>query len=577
MSENQAEIKHAEKFYQAHPQKKEAHHKPQKDKLDIKRLARNGLLSMLVVYGGSALTQDLLAAIPQENKSPSAPQALVSENKKETKYQLSEQEIEDKYNINLFTMKEGVQALGWTYDEQNEKMIGQAPPVRWREDQLAMVDDLMQFLPDKLYSTNLEGKRLGIMLSDFGTDCECGGVSYPGTGIIGVSNEGFNPSDREGAFSLLAHELTHRIDSPELREEVGKILGNEFYSGLDQLDRDLESDPDKSAAISTIKLISEGEFTEPVANISQFYVRGYERFMHAIGPLVDGPGYPDLEAENNKPLGIDSLPVAYPKTQALYDLYKQMIFDGKEYNFQDLEAIKYSKPQLREMVSTHREQVEDAYLIEQKIERDYKVEIENKTEHALSPTDLATISKSLNLFPKEFFVSPEGKSFKIIVTNNESDQLLEDERGVVVPNLGVDGIPDINHLSRALIHEYALKKNSDSNGEYARQIYDILGDGFKKIDHFFTDYFSTDPDENFALFSEVYSAGWNEFADWIGYVTDPGVSLEELTDMSIDHSNTKVGKIYNLMKEIYQEEFVGVDPDGVPVSMKSLRIISPLL
>ncbi len=597
MSENSSEIKQVDKFNQAHPQKKENSKKTQKDKLDIKRLARTGLLSMLVTYGGMTLTEDLLASIPQENKPPGSPQALVSENKNETKYSLSEQEIEDKYNINLFTMKEGAQALGWTYDEQNEKMIGQAPPVRWREDQLMMTDDLLSLLPTKLYSTTTEGKKLGIMLSDFGSDCECGGASYPGTGIIGVSNEGFDPSDREGAFSLLAHELTHRIDTPELRNEVQKILGNEFYSELDQLDLDLDSDPDKSAAISTIKLISKGDFTEPIANISQFYVRGYERFMHAIGPLVDGEGYPDLEAENNKPLGVDSLPVAYPKTQALYDLYKQMIFDGKVYDEKELEKVKYTEAELIQKATELKQALEDTELLISGLKREYNIEIVKDSSVSFNLFDLELLKDAVNVLPEDFY-NKDGEPKQIIITEDVTKVSSSKDNALVV--LGWRGsFGGVNNLVRAIGYEGALHKNEETGFDFQNEIVEILGgDEFikspgslyprlketseefnvinrEKSSIFYTgENFGVNKEETFAKLAQAYLGGWEYFSFIVGTVIDPDVVLD---DIDVDHSKTKTARIYWVLKDFYGDEFLGSNDSGIPISINKSEIISPLL
>jgi len=263
------------------------------------------------------------------------------------------EEVEQKYNINIFSVGEAREYVAQNFDSYEFFVSLQMD--KWQEtdqvfsmDQLKLLDDMFANLPKRFYAP-VNNKKYTIILrgNDFGN----AGETYGETGMIGLGARWIDPSNKEESFSLLVHESMHRQDGLFTGEEIDTktwaILKEQSYLKLKDLsfaDRnDLLTqtvDPlkdgtltknDKVGALLTLKSFDQDRysFSEGIAGFAQRYVTGYERFMRAFGPLLDGDGYDDDASEN---LSVADFISRYPRSQALYALYKAEIFDGKEYD-----------------------------------------------------------------------------------------------------------------------------------------------------------------------------------------------------------------------------------------------------
>jgi hypothetical protein len=268
-------------------------------------------------------------------------------------------EIEAKYNINIFTVQQAREYAHRYLSNGVIQTIGidswQDTKVGFNKEQLIELKQLLNYMPQELL-VPIYPQRFGIILR--GDDFKDAGEAYYGSRMIGVGKDTINLSDRKGTFSLLAHEETHSLDAA-LKEiswlRVKDILGDKdladladmkaYFANKQGLSSNYSkfSDDQKGALATFSSFVPGQEFAEGIAGLSQVYVNGYESFMNAVGPLLDGNGYtssdyPGYITDTN------SLSKTYPKAQALYDYYKQVFFEGKEYDAILLVYIKNGSP-----------------------------------------------------------------------------------------------------------------------------------------------------------------------------------------------------------------------------------------
>lgn len=606
-------------------------------------LAKTTLAIMSVKAGLTIGDKIVEANQPQSDKTPSAPTVtfppsenpsgievsvpVSSPNSEPNERQISKEAIEQKFGIRLLTMEEAFLEMGRDYDVNNPEKVGLRPPVRWSDNDLIVLDELLSQTPKSLYE-ELDGKKFGIFIGDFGTDCGCGGAYYPKTGILGLSGS-FNPDNKDGDMSLLIHETTHRYDEltnymlwPKLRDilaeqkyldlEEFQFVGRKdpdseraFYDYLSQVNVDGIKPDDVIGAISTLSSLAPNQgFVEGVAGISQRYVTGRERFMRSFGPLLDNGGY---ESANKQNLSSKQLVTAYPKTEQLYNLYKNEVFKGKEYTGKEFGVniqegistpVNEPSPAIEPILSQDEvfPRLSQAYM-------DYGTYFLNPGAKGFTEKELSLFENSLAIFPSEFLpgvraAGLEGMKNTYILFVDAPfpyDELTVirrqlGERTIALPKdsfnrdyattrwsvlllahdlaLNVDGRVK-KAFEEKLIHELGGEKYLKSPSEFyprINEVYDVGAGLTKRLTY---SIFSSNPDEVLASMSEAYVLGVDDFTRIVGFVTDPEFDFT-FTNPSRDFTNTKAYKLYSIMRDFYKGNEYHPASSGVPINVGNL-------
>jgi len=268
-------------------------------------------------------------------------------------------EIEAKYNINIFTVQQAREYAHKYLSNDEIQTIGidswQDTKVGFDKEQLIELEQQLNYVPRELL-VPVYPQRFGIILR--GDDFKLGGDAVEFTRMMAIGKGGINLQDRKGTFSIFIHEAAHLYDAA-LKEipwiRVKELLGDKDFADLADMKAYFadkqglssnysEFNDDQKGALATFSSFVPGqEFVEGIAGIAQVYVNGYESFMNAVGPLLDGDGYtssdyPGYITDTNLLLK------TYPKAQALYEYYKQIFFGGKEYDAILLTYIKNGSP-----------------------------------------------------------------------------------------------------------------------------------------------------------------------------------------------------------------------------------------
>lgn len=311
--------------------------------------------------GGAVTTE---APVTQAPDAPvptmTAPSTPITENPLEITDSVSleilqkKQEIEQRYGIVLMSKQDPLtQAL-----EENA-------PVKvdnWTINQLSIMDGVLSLMPSSLLKP-INGIELKIFIGNIEGQCsaECLGLEYKESRTVGFKKELVREDNKDGLFSLGIHEFTHglyNVTNHSLLPEVNQILGDKTFLKLKEF-KEIKGEPvgnsnlavfildsalrfkkidpfliqkfvDQQMAVRTLASFAPSKnFGEGIAGLSQIYILGKERFLKALGPVLDGSGYDNNEDTSNPT--IEGLMQKYPKAEALYKLYENLVFGGKEY------------------------------------------------------------------------------------------------------------------------------------------------------------------------------------------------------------------------------------------------------
>jgi hypothetical protein len=503
--------------------------------------------------------------------------------------------IEAKYNINIFTVQEARAYAHQNFSPQTVKDMGidsyKDTKVGFSDEQLSLLDEMLSYMPKHFYEP-VDGQKFGIILR--GDDFTFAGESNNGTRMICIGKDGVNPSDRNGTFSLLIHEGTHGLDATSnyfIWANVKDILKGSSFADLNDFDayfaskQGLPSDyarfrDDQKAALATFSSFLLGQsLSEGIAGLSQLYVRGRVEFINAVGPLSDNGGYESADAS----IQIEDpniLAQKYTKATALYDLYKQMFFEGKEYDPQLVVQIDFGKDALQT----------EKNLISQ-LDSTYNIDVIDNSLVLSNPKIRATLDKILQLFPKDFYTASNGK-VRIVLVENATDEGPKDPNTIYLTKdeFTVHRDPDFR-ISRALsdlAYSLSMRKDELNTCQARDEIVSILGgDAFLNSPESIyprLNSYTSDPGmvSIYAMFakgadgevdetklvgelSQLYAQGWGGFQE-IGEILDPGVKLSS-GEIS-DHADTKTYKLWQEMQKFFSgysfDNFYSADDDGIP-------------
>lgn len=287
---------------------------------------------------------------PQGTTSP----ALMVENPASLEVLQKQQEIEQKYGIDLISKQD---PLAQTLEKTAPVKIDD-----WTIEELSVMDSTLSSIAPTLYKP-INGIKLKIFIGDIGDQCSgCAGVEYGKSRIAGFQKQVVSESYAGGFPKLATHEFTHGEDNVtdnSLWPKVNEILGDKTFLKLKEFTGNQgkpgdsneltpiagsvlgfkfkEIDPvlaqkleDQKMAVNTLSSFTSAEsFPEGIAGVSEVYILGEERFLLAFGPVLDGNGY-DNNGNTNNP-ALEELIQKYPKAEALYILYENSVFGGREY------------------------------------------------------------------------------------------------------------------------------------------------------------------------------------------------------------------------------------------------------
>lgn len=310
----------------------------------VRRVLRNTLLAAVFLRGAGGLIADAYNQTPLD--SPIRPTLMggidpIPNNPVEA----SIAEVEQKYGIDILTQKQAYSILGLKYDENDPRSVGNRPPIRWSQEQVDLLDQILSHAPPEFYK-QWGRNKLGIFIGDFGTDCACSGITAKTlTGdriLIGIQADTMRASDKEDTFSTVIHELVHRYDDftkQSTWSEIKTILGDQSYLTLPEFQTpdsesfsSLGASMEKWYAVKALKSFADegghDVFREGVAMGAELYVKGKVRFLKALGPLLDNGGY----SQHASRITDADLEKTYPKTLAFYNLYERDFFGELEYD-----------------------------------------------------------------------------------------------------------------------------------------------------------------------------------------------------------------------------------------------------
>jgi len=512
----------------------------------IRRKLRDAVLTT-VLLGGVAVSVNADTK-PTFNSSASSFQA--------TEGDFTLAGVEQQFGIKIVTMEDAYNRMGLKFDRNDPKIVGKNPDVAWTRQQLNTFSSTLEGLPKEMY----EGETF--FLADFGTDFAPAGVYYNGHKMIGFQYECINP-DSGGTRSLVVHEIMHSYDDAKKQVLWGKvdaILGDKSYLKLKDFDfKDVDFDnlfkthiigSDNvgytnifaiNGALATLKSFAPDQsFGEGIAGLAQVYAAGKENFYLSIGPLLDGNGYDGFDKNQ---LASKNLEEVFPKTHALYELYKQEVFQGKEYSgvgldFSDIDKVK---------------------ALNQK----YGVDIFGSLEFVAPTGDLDKLDLVLSKLPPSFLKGQSNRPLEVGV----SDRYL----AIVSPDL-IQFTPAIlysyeNDLDTRLfvVKQCVSSKIYTSSTGIDNAVKGILGDDFLNQDNSKIKHGEVDKEvvkylessfmlpagvkndwKNVAVnLAVVYFQGWDTFKQIMPF-TDPGVSLSA---SDADLQKTKAWQLYQLIKQ----------------------------
>lgn len=405
----------------------------------------------------------------------------------ESERAIYEREIEQKYGIELLSQKEGYERIGKEYDESNERLVGDAPPVRWSMDKLKTINELFSYLPPNTYEPR-SGKKFAISLWDYAIGEEYLGMSHGGGAeMISVHQNSFNGNNKKDDFSLLAHELMgHRNDSPELKQKINDILSDQGFLSNDVFKGDNKyhtGNPDSQVAADTLGSFAPGQSSgEGRAGFAQLYVKGYERFMKAVGPILDGGDF-----VTNAPR--EELESLYPRSQQIYHLYYNL-YKGKQFD----EISKKLDPDFRYTVPINTEavnsttdssesvqetEVADADFIEYFKARN-NVHFVNLVDQ-LTMQDMNYLDSYLYyLFPQELFSNLDGEELTIILADEADNIAAVQHNGktIALTKESLSSIKENDWRKSAIItiaHGLAHRANELNGHETEDKLVEMLG------------------------------------------------------------------------------------------------------
>jgi hypothetical protein len=286
------------------------------------------------------------------NQGISTP-VLTIENPASLEVLQKQQEIEQKYGIDLMSEQDAT-----------AQALEKDAPVKvnnWTYDEISVLDGVLSSIPPSLYKP-IDGIGLKIFIGNLSEQCtSCAGVEYGKSRIVGFQEYVISDSYKGGFLTLAVHEFTHGVDNVtgnSLWPKVNEILGDKSFLKLKEFKmtqgepvgnseettliaesffKTGKIDPvltqkieDENMAVNAlVSFISDKSFPEGIAKLSESYILGKRRFLLSYGPVLDGNGYDNSKITNNPP--ISELMQNYPKAEALYLLYKNSIFGGREY------------------------------------------------------------------------------------------------------------------------------------------------------------------------------------------------------------------------------------------------------
>lgn len=239
---------------------------------------------------------------------------------------MHEKNIENKFGILLLNQVEGYERENRQVDPNDENLIGETLVMRWDDHQLDSIETLLPLVPEGFLKM-ISGRPLALSLWDYGESEEASArAHWHGGDMITFNQNAFKRFDLEGQFSLLIHELYHMNDTDDLAQKVEKILEDKSFLKNKTFNNKYGYGNDVFDALNTLGSFREGEHPEEGrAGFAQLYVRGYERFMRALGPVLDGGEFDPYVPK-------EELSVKYPRAHQIYDLYYNLIFQGKQYD-----------------------------------------------------------------------------------------------------------------------------------------------------------------------------------------------------------------------------------------------------
>lgn len=492
----------------------------------------------------------------------------------------TEGELEQKYGINIYTQKEVFDqklSPGFDGDPNRED--------KFDVEQIQLLDEFFSYLTPSFYQPR---KGVGYGLVKMGPEFKYAGESYSDSGLIGLTPGGIDPKHPEGSFSLLVHESAHRFDfltDGFLRGEVEEILRNNDYLSLpdfadaqkydvDRLVRmlgvgGLEGD-DTNGALGTLGSFAPGQsYVEGIAGLAQLYVKGRDRFLEALGPLLDGKGFLSREYQSFS----GDLSSQFPTAQRLYDLYKGRVFDGKEYDGIQYK-LRYGSPtdEDRKLASQTKEEIRNSM----------GVIIVDSQGPPLNGEEVTKLQLILKMFPKGFFHQLNGQGFTVVFTDQMASQrndgqtvfLTRDRLSKAPYKAQLDAVGDVTH-------ELIIRENELKGHEPEKKIIELLGgndflqdperrlpwlfdilppkySGLEKIrERFFTSDGKLVPPEEFvALLGEYYVQGYYGGFTPLEHLFDPPDLIpQELNDKLnkwhlSENDNSSRAEYDEVMKEI---------------------------
>lgn len=382
------------------------------------------------------------------------------------------QEIEAKYNINIFTVQQArvyahqtlssdeVQALG--IDNWEDTSIG------FSDSQLDTLSEVLSYLPENFYGP-IKGKQFGIILrgEDFKEDA---GEAYTVANMIGVGDGGINPANKPGDLSLLGHERMHLLSAadPTIQQRIEDILGDRafirlpevraFFENRDGVSSDYtQFNADQQAALATFSSFAPGQsFGEGISGLAQLYLDGEQRFVSCVGPIADGGGY----SEANNYLSVAQLVAKYPKAAALYDLYKT-IFKGREYN----------TPPFGGAMS---DQMQNTFSV---LDSADKVHMQSELTGPLTDSELTFLRQVFGFLPQSLYAAHNG-NLNVVLVDNDTDRF---------PTLDMDTVyvsrqsfmeQNSDGVSMAIVnlaHDLAIEDDALNGYKTRDKIVQILG------------------------------------------------------------------------------------------------------
>jgi len=463
-----------------------------------------------------------------------------------------------------------VQAMG--IDNWENTTVG------FSDEQIVLIGQLMQYMPKHFYEP-LNGLKFGIILR--AGDFKYAGESYTGSRMIGVGKDDIDLENREGTFSLFVHEDTHALDASSnefIWSNIKDILGDKDFSNLPYMQDyfTLKQAPggaasDAYASLTDAQLTALGTFSsfipgqsfaEGIAGFSQLYVLGPVAFLNAVGPFTDGSGYGSSYKYTSDLLSLEFQ--KYPKAFAIYNLYKNMFFEGKEYYDVQLQHdIQYGS-------AADQQEMEDEIV--SRLTAEYNINIVDK-HSLLSENSLGgdILDKSLQSFPTDFYDNP-GRKLNIVITSIRD--LMPALPGTIYLS-SAGGIEEYNNDYKTSewykILEQKLPAYKDSlNGNKTRDaIVQLLGgeqfinnpeglypsifsanrvtlDGVHNLSVLPTGGNYIDVSSLISDLSQFYVLGEAEFVRYVGAVIEPGMSIE-----NENYQDSKTRQLYLELESLF--------------------------